>query len=261
MDRAQESSKQLRINNTISSCIKQALTGRLFFLAVAGIVFALAIGGFADFWKAAGDYREGLIAYGTHLKVLQNAIKSDALCLFLPVFAALPYTSAFLEEIDSGFIKSYLPRAGRWHYISAKILAAAISAGAACTLGTGVYYNLLRLIMLPMEKQGTAEKTDATYVLFFCIGMVFSLIGMLFSILTSSRYMAYASPFVLEYTLIILHERYLKKLYIIDPKEWLCPSAGNWEFGEAGAVIFLVLVSMLITVLLIPAMERRLDGI
>lgn len=90
--------------------------------------------GFADFWKAAGDYREGLIAYGTHLKVLQNAIKSDALCLLLPVFAALPYTSAFLEEIDSGFIKSYLPRAGRWHYISAKILAAAISGGAACTL-------------------------------------------------------------------------------------------------------------------------------
>lgn len=95
MDRAQESSKQLRINNTISSCIKQALTGRLFFLAVAGIVFALGIGGFADFWKAAGDYREGLIAYGTHLKVLQNAIKSDALCLLLPVFAALPYTSHF----------------------------------------------------------------------------------------------------------------------------------------------------------------------
>ena len=137
MDRAQESSKQLRINNTISSCIKQALTGRLFFLAVAGIVFALGIGGIADFWKAAGDYKEGLIAYGTHLKVLQNAIKSDALCLLLPVFAALPYTSAFLEEIDSGFIKSYLPRAGRWHYISAKILAAAISGGVACTLGTG----------------------------------------------------------------------------------------------------------------------------
>ena len=44
-------------------------------------------------------------------------------------------------------------------------------------------------------------------------------------------------------------------------REWLCPSAGNWEFGEAGAVIFLVLVSMLITVLLIPAMQRRLDGI
>ena len=124
-----------------------------------------------------------------------------------------------------------------------------------------MYYNLLRLILLPMEKQGTAEKTDATYVLFFCIGMVFSLIGMLFSVLTASRYMAYASPFVLEYTLIILHERYLKKLYIINPKEWLCPSAGNWEFGEAGAVIFLIFVSMLITVLLIPAMERRLDGI
>ena len=58
-----------------------------------------------------------------------------------------------------------------------------------------------------------------------------------------------------------MHERYLKKLYIINPKEWFCPSAGNWEFGEAGAVIFLIFVSMLITVLLIPAMERRLDGI
>ncbi len=88
----------------------------MFFLAVAGIVFALAIGGFADFWKAAGDYREGLIAYGTHLKVLQNAIKSNPLCLFLPVLQPCRIPRLFFEEIDSGFIKSYLPRAGRWHY-------------------------------------------------------------------------------------------------------------------------------------------------
>lgn len=59
--------------------------------------------------------------------------------------------------------------------------------------------------------------------------MVFSLIGMLFSVLTASRYMAYASPFVLEYTLIILHERYLKKA-VYHKSEGVALSVGR-ELG------------------------------
>ena len=230
-------------------------------MAVSGIVSAFCIGGFATVYAAMEKYKTGLIEYGTHYTVLETAIKSDAVCLLLPVFAALPYTAEFLEELESGYIKSYLIRAGRERYICGKIIAAAISGGMACMVGIGIYIDLLRLLMLPMEKQGKIQGAGMVFVLFFCLGMLFSLVGMLFSMITSSRYMAYASPFVFEYALIILHERYLKKLYIIYPKEWFAPSEENWAFGITGTLIYLLLLCILIAVILVPAMERRINEI
>lgn len=253
--------KQFRTNHTILSCIKQSLTGGTFLWAVLGILAAFCIGGYAAVYAAVEKYKTGLIEYGTHYTVLETAVKSDAVCLLMPVFAALPYTAEFLEELESGYIKSYLPRAGRGRYICGKIIADAISAGMACVAGIGIYINLLRLLMLPMEKQGKMQGAGMVYVLFFCIGMLFSLVGMLFSIITSSRYMAYASPFVFEYALIILHERYLKKLYIIYPKEWFAPSEENWVFGRTGTEIYLLLLCILIVVILVPIMERRINEI
>ncbi len=73
--------------------------------------------------------------------------------------------------------------------------------------------------------------------------------------------MAYAFPFVLEYVLIMLHERYLKQLFIIDPKAWLHPTAEQWVFGELGAVIFMLLLVYLTAMLLGMAMLRRLETI
>ena len=91
--------------------------------------------------------------------------------------------------------------------------------------------------------------------------MLFSLIGMLFSIVTSSKYMAYASAFVLEYVLIILRERYLKKLFVIDPREWLHPQDAQWMFGELGAVLLMVMLMVLVVLVLIMVMMRRIGEI
>ncbi len=146
--------KRLGTNHTILSCIKQALSGRIFLLAVSGIVSAFCIGGFAAVYAAMEKYKTGLIEYGTHYTVLETAIKSDAVCLLLPVFAALPYTAEFLEELESGYIKSYLIRAGRGRYICGKIIAAAISGGMVCMVGIGIYIDLLRLFDASDGKAG-----------------------------------------------------------------------------------------------------------
>ena len=181
---------------------------------------------------------------------------------------SLPFSAAFLEDISCGFIKSYLPRAGRGHYIAGKITAAGVSGGSAAVIGVTLYYQMLRLLLLPMEKaagelEGLSYGKDVgrVCVLFFCAGMLFSLIGMLFSIVTSSKYMAYASAFVLEYVLIILRERYLKKLFVIDPREWLHPQDAQWMFGELGAVLLMVMLMVLVVLVLIMVMMRRIGEI
>ena len=246
----------------------QAFTGIPFLLALAGMLMALLIGGFSSVWSAFATYKNELLDYGMHFTVLQKALQSETVCLMLPVVCSLPFSAAFLEDVSCGFIKSYLPRAGRGHYIAGKITAAGVSGGSAAVIGVTLYYQMLRLLLLPMEKaagelEGLSYGKDVgrVCVLFFCAGMLFSLIGMLFSIVTSSKYMAYASAFVLEYVLIILRERYLKKLFVIDPREWLHPQDAQWMFGELGAVLLMVMLMVLVVLVLIMVMMRRIGEI
>lgn len=253
------------VNRTISSCMRQAFTGIPFVLAVVGLLLAFVSGGFSSLWTAVSSYKEKLLEYGMHFTVFQTACGSEAVHLLLPVFSALPFTASFLDDVDSGFLKSYLPRAGRSHYVAGKLLAVGISGGAVCVAAIGIYYNILRLMLLPMEKcaaagsAGYGKDVGRVCVLFFCAGLLFSLLGMLFSILTSSKYMAFASPFVLEYVLIILHERYLKKLYMIDPKEWLTPTADVWFMGQFGVFLYMMLLILLVLLILALVMTRRLE--
>lgn len=65
-----------------------------------------------------------------------------------------------------------------------------------------------------------------------------------FAALTDSKYMAYASPFVLFYLLIILYERYFDKLFVLYPREWLNPSP-RWVFGKIGVAVLLTEFSLL----------------
>lgn len=259
--------ERIRLNNTTSSCIWQAFAGIPFLIGVSGILLALAVGGFSELWSAFDSYKKGLLENGIHFDILQAALKSDAMCLLLPVFSAIPFTASVLEDLDSGFMKSYLPRSGRGHYIVGKILSAGISGGTVSVAAINIYYQILRLVLLPVEKcsaTGIATYGNAVgraCVLFFCAGMLFSLLGMLFSILTSSKYMAYAAPFVLEYALIILHERYLKRLYMIDPREWMNPTTEIWFMGELGALLYMVMLVLLIMLILVIAMIRRIDEI
>ena len=260
--------ERIKINATISSCMIQAFTGIPFLLALAGMLMALVIGGLSPVWSSFETYRNELLDYGMHFTVLQKALQSEAVYLMMPVICSLPFSAAFLEDISCGFIKSYLPRAGRGHYIAGKITAAGVSGGSAAVIGVTLYYQMLRLLLLPMEKaagelEGLSYGKDVgrVCVLFFCAGMLFSLIGMLFSIVTSSKYMAYASAFVLEYVLIILRERYLKKLFVIDPREWLHPQDAQWMFGELGAVLLMVMLMVLVVLVLIMVMMRRIGEI
>ena len=53
--------------------------------------------------------------------------ESDLFRISVPVLASLPYSTAWLNEYQSGFIKEYLPRCGISSYIWGKFLSCGIS--------------------------------------------------------------------------------------------------------------------------------------
>ena len=202
---------------------KQAILSRDFLLAFAGTALVLLLSSFEGFLAA---YRlEQLLPYGYHHSLILSALSSEGMALALPILCALPYTAAFLDDVKSGFIKAYLPRTTVAGYITSRALACAASGGLALSLGILAAYGLAALLLLPLEAMrdylleppGYFRQLLETLLMFFASGAFWALVGLTFATLTNSRYMAYASPFVLFYLLVILYERYFEAVCPLSP--------------------------------------------
>lgn len=264
----------------IKSDIKRALTSWGFWAGSAGMIIAILIGASEAIvpviQKGIG---EGL-PEGFHAQTLLTALSSDIMLLSVPILCALPFTSAFVDDYKSGFIKQYLPRSGRGSYIKGKLVATGISGGLTLFLGIMFMYFVFALVFMPMElvprpvdaavaskSMETAGMQQPGYFaqillkafVFFLSGAFWSLTGALMSCITMSKYMAYASPFIIFYILVILNERYIKELYVLNPKDWLSPNA-LWP-GEAWGVI-LILIELIFIVSLVFSLHvsRRLSN-
>jgi hypothetical protein len=251
--------------HTISSDLRRALTGRGFFCGVAGMVLVIALSSLQNIIEAV---RSGSVNYGFHAQLISTALSSDWVTLALPILCTLPFTAAFVDDMKSGFIKQYLHRAGHREYIRGKLFACGLSGGLVLFLGIIVAYGLSALIFTPMElalKEGqTAQPYFAqmlmTAATLFLSGAFWSLVGLTFAALTMSRYMAYASPFIFYYVLIILHERYFTSLYVLYPKEWLFPS-GVWPMGGFSVLLMLAVWTAAVSVAFAIAAERGLRDV
>lgn len=230
--------------HTISSDIRRALTGRGFITGALGLLLVIALSCVKDVLEAARSV--SLMPFGYHAQIIFGALASDGFTLALPVLCALPYTTAFVDDMKSGYIKLHLHRSGVGPYIRGKLAACALSGGLAMLLGILAAYGVSALVFTPMEaalgKDELAQPYFAQLLLksatLLFSGAFWSLVGFTFAAATQSRYMAYASPFILYYVLIILHERYFEGLYVLYPKEWLFPS-GAWMLGGFGVIALL----------------------
>lgn len=254
------------MRKTVASNIAQALQSRGFligFLAVACLLFLSSIEGILSAFRS-----ETLLSNGYHAAFVMNALSSDAMTLALPIVAALPYTSSFVDDVKSGFVKVYLPRTTTNGYILGKLSACGISGGLALSLGILTAYGVSALLFTPMEAVLTEGAEVPAYfgelmgkvLLFFCSGVFWALVGLLFATLTNSKYMAYASPFVIYYVLIILYERYFDALYVLYPKEWLLPS-NRWYFGNLSVLIWVGELIVIVSLCFYLAAKRRLKQI
>ena len=276
------------MKKTIDASLKQALCNRGFFWGVIGVIFVLLVSSVQDILSAFRA--EELLANGFHDTMMLEALASDGMTLALPILAALPFTSSFVDDVKSGFVKVYLSRTTTKRYITGKIAACAVSGGLVLAVGIFAAYVLAALMFSPMEAAhqsvpqrhfvaavGGSGAPQGHFVaavggsgacfgelmgrvlLFFCSGAFWSMIGMTFAALTGSKYMAYASPFVLYYILIILCERYCKGIYVLYPKEWLSPSAA-WMWGNTGVVLLLLELTILVSLGFYATAKKRLKN-
>jgi hypothetical protein len=257
------------IVHSFQTDLKRALTSWGFWAAAAGMVIAVAIGGFQDFLNIG---KSGItMPVGFHETALLGALSSDTVLLVVPILCALPFTASFVDDVKSGYIKFYLQRSGKGAYVAARAAATALSGGLALFAGIAISYLLFLLLFSPAETLpaqaagGVAAALPpsifgdilARGMLFLLCGAFWSLIGQLFASCTMSKYVAYASPFIFYYVLVILSERYLKDVYVLNPQTWLDP-AKVWPGGGWSAALFLAELIAAAGLLFAWAAERRL---
>lgn len=254
------------MQNALRASLQQAIMNRGFLIGTVGTALVLLLSSVQGI--LAGFRSEQLLSIGFHSDLIMSALSSEAMALALPILCALPYTASFIDDIKSGFIKEYLPRTTVTRYIAGKAVACAVSGGLVLALGIFIAYGFAALLFLPMEAypQPGAEIPNSfgrlmeTALMFFASGAFWSLTGLTFATLTNSRYMAYASPFVLFYVLIILYERYFDRLFVLYPREWLNPSS-RWMFGRVGVAVLLIEFSVLMALAFAYAAKRRISRI
>ncbi len=252
--------------HTTSSDIKRALTGKGFIAGVVGLILAIAFSSLGDIITAARSTSP--LPNGYHAQLIINALSTDWVTMAIPIVCSLPFTTAFVDDVKSGYIKLYLHRSCRKQYIKSKIIACGLSGGLVLLVGILAAYFISYLVFTPMEYALMEEQIAQPYlaqllliaaVLFFS-GAFWSLAGFTFASATGSKYMAYASPFIIYYILIILHERYLGSLYVFYPKQWLFPSEA-WPLGSFGVIILLLELTALVSLLFAVVAKRRLNNV
>lgn len=135
-------------------------------------------------------------------------------------------------------------------------------------VGAVVSYILAAFLFSPMQAAPMPGSEVVPFfqpflmnlILFFMSGAFWSLVGITASAATNNKYMAYASPFMIYYLLIILKERYFSNLYVLYPKEWITVGQG-WPLGEFGVIMVVLVLIMMVSTLFVIAAIRRLKNI
>lgn len=241
------------------SGVRQGVSVRLF-AGVFAVIVLIAVASVETLLRLFP--MDSLLAYDYHTEFVINALRSDAVAPFLPVIAALPFASSYVEDINSKFVRYWLIRSSYKNYIFSRFITCFFWGALVVVIGIFATWITSALLFMPLEK---AQKTASTNLgtLIENVGMLgmcggfWAVVGMSMSSLMESRYIAYASPFVLYYLLVILYERYFTKTYIIYPREWMFPSDA-WPFGGVSVAIWLIELTISLFMLFAFRAGRRI---
>lgn len=201
---------------------------------------------------------------GYHTELVQTALGSDVLAPFLPILAVLPYAASYIDDVKSKFARFFLVRTDYTTYLVSRILVCFFSGGLVITAGALLAWGASALLFLPLERveETTSEATVIllkTCGLLFLNGGLWAVVGMAMSTLMESKYIAYASPFIVYYLLVILYERYFPDAWLLYPRNWLDPDI--WPYGVGSAAIFLLEMTFLWGLVFCIRGKRRLEAL
>ena len=233
--------------------IKRGLTSKSFLFTLLASALCLAAG--AKFGTVTGK-----LPANYHASIVMEAMKSDLWAMGVPILSVLPWTTAFVEEVNSGYVKFYMLRTRRSTYLWGKAVCAGLLGGLGVAGGALLNYGLAWIVFSPLEAaadQGMWGEFLKLLLNTGLVGTVCALTGAFLAAWLMSNYMAYIAPFVLYYFLIMLVERYFDFLYCIYPREWLAPSH-YWGENGWGLTTFLSLLCIGLLLSCVYVMERRL---
>lgn len=197
-----------------------------------------------------------------HLMFILKIICSNSLKTFVPILAALPYVTSYIDELKSKFVRFNLIRTDYITYTASYILVCFLSGVAIILVGDILAWGVFTLLLLPLEKAGESSQQAQFLFLRMCMlmslsGGLWAVVGMTMSTFMESKYIAYASPFIIYYLLVILCERYFPNAALLYPPNWTNPDV--WPFGALGAAIFLLELTAICGIVFIVQAGKRLQ--
>lgn len=218
------------------------------------IVFSL------DFWinllRAAKS-----LPNGYHITFLVQNFRSQAINSFIPILAAVLTAGNYIEILKNKVAIYCLIRSSYCSTLFCISLVCFLFGGGVILAGAIVSYGVITALLSPVEvysKVNTVSYTCLyqTFGLLFLNGGFWAIMGMTISTVMESKYIAYASPFVIYYLLVILCERYLPNAFLLYPPNWTNPDV--WPFGVWGASVFLLELTALCGIVFTIRAGRRL---
>ena len=249
------------MRNAIKSGLLQVWDMKLFVgaLIVGTLIFGASTESLVRFFRGELELPQQY-----HIDFIIRACKSDTLAAFIPIIATLPFSANYIDEQKSKYTHYLLVRCNYKEYIFSRVIVCFLAGGIVVTLGLCLAFMGALLLFYPSEIKAINSQENEpllhlmqTILLYSLCGGFWSIVGMAMSTIMESKYISYATPFVLYYLLVILYERYFSDLFIIYPKTWTDPAA--WPFGCWGAAIFLLEMTLIFAILFAYRAGRRLQ--
>ena len=199
---------------------------------------------------------------GYHTEMIRSALRSDTAIPFIPMAAVLPFAGSFVDDVKSKFARLFCIRSGWMGYLGSRLMVCFLSGALTVVCGALLAWGTAALMLLPRSEAGEVERgiLTETLWLYALSGGFWAVVGLSLSTLMESKYIAYASPFVLYYLLVILHERYTPALYVLDPVEWIAQQ-DRWPFGAIGPAAVVLELTAVFAVIFIIRAEGRLKAL
>lgn len=240
------------------SDVLRAKTSKLLF-SIIGTIALIFIGASEELIRTFRE--QSLLPAGYCINFLKTALTSVTVVSFLPILASLPFSGTYVDDLKCKFVRFYLIRGNYGGYLRSHIFVCFICGGGTILLGGLLSWGISMLLFMPMEM--AAEKGNAYIVqlwsvlgLMFLSGGFWAVVGMAMSTLMESKYIAYASPFVIYYLLVIMCERYFTNAYLLYPPNWVNPEV--WPYGAWSAAIILLELTLAFGILFVIQAGRRL---